>query len=101
MLTKRKTRKAERRLADDLGGSAVAASGAMLGNPGDVRAGRFLIDLKQTEKGSYSLKAATLKKIHSEAMLSGREPALLIQFMADATEWAVIPRRVFEDALKT
>ena len=57
------------------------ASGAWVGAKGDLRSDDFALESKATERGSYSLKLETLRKIAREAEQSGRRPALAVQFV--------------------
>lgn len=67
--------KQEQRMAEDLGGRVMPASGAMANAKSDVRAfGVVRAEAKYTAKESYSLKLADLDKIINEA---GLESAVL------------------------
>lgn len=69
----------EKRIAKDVGGRRTAASGALPGLKGDVKADDWLIEAKQTQSVRYSLTLAVWRKIEREAILSGRKPALVIE----------------------
>lgn len=71
--------KQERRLAKSSGGTTTAGSGAFWTRKGDVRSASLLIEGKQTDKASYSIKKTIWDKIRREALLDGRMPALAIQ----------------------
>lgn len=70
------SRKHEKRLEKKFGGQRTAASGAFWSRKGDVRTDDLLIEHKWTGKKSFSLKAETLEKIFTEAILDGRIPVL-------------------------
>ena len=55
MLKKKKSKKQEERIAKQIGGKTVIASGALWGAKGDSRFDNFLIENKFTDKDSYSL----------------------------------------------
>jgi hypothetical protein len=72
----RESQKHEARLAKKFGGQRVAASGAFWSRKGDVRFPDMLIEHKWTGKASFTLKAAVLEKIVTEAILDSRMPVL-------------------------
>ena len=92
---------AEKRAAKRLKGRQTPASGAMDGAKGDIVKRTFLIESKATKNESMSVKLAWLDKIAKEALDTGRDPALLIQFVDAAgnpwrgSGWVLIPERVF------
>jgi hypothetical protein len=71
--------KQERRLAVSSGGTTTAGSGAFWTRKGDVRSAFLLVEGKQTDKMSFSIKKAIWDKIRREALLDGRMPVLAIQ----------------------
>lgn len=71
--------KQERRLANKSGGTTTAASGAFWTRKGDVRSASLLVEGKQTDKQSYSIKKEIWDKIRREALLDGRMPVLAVQ----------------------
>jgi hypothetical protein len=71
--------KQEKRLAKQVSGTRPAASGAFWTRKGDVRTEDLLIEAKQTDKASYSIKKQIWDKIRREALLDGRTPVLAIQ----------------------
>lgn len=81
-LKKQRSREQEKRVAADIGGYVRAGSGSVFAAKGDVvaRDQRLLIECKQTEKASYSLKLAVLKKIQKEARMDGKDPLLVVEF---------------------
>lgn len=64
----------EKRLEKVIGGSRTAASGAFWSRKGDVRSEKYLVEHKYTAAKSFSIKAAELNKIQTEAFLVGRIP---------------------------
>ncbi len=92
---KKKSRKQEQEIAEDIGGTAQKGSGNQPGYKGDVRKrGKYRIEAKLTEAKSYTIKREILDKIRSEC--AGLEkPAVVIDFVDrnQTTEdrWVVIP----------
>lgn len=68
----------ERRLADLLDGTRPAASGAFWTRKGDVRAEKYLLEHKYTEKKSISVTRTVLDKIRAEAIMDRRVPLLAL-----------------------
>jgi hypothetical protein len=77
---KKKCNANEKRLAKKHGGRRQPNSGALPSHRGDIKRADYLIDLKQTEKMSISVKLEDLVKIMREANGEGLSPALLIHF---------------------
>ena len=69
----------ERGIAQDVGGRRVAGSGNQPGNKGDVRAGDWLIEAKQTVKPSYSLKLGEWRKIEAAAIRASKSPVMIVE----------------------
>ena len=77
--TKFKSNKQEQRVAKELGGKTVIASGSLWGSKGDVRHDQFLVECKTTEKSFYALTYEVWKKIQTEALRDGlRLPVMCI-----------------------
>ena len=74
-----KSRKQEKRLALDIGGKTVSGSGSKWTAKGDAKSVKFLVEAKETEKESYSLKKQIFEKIYMEALKEGREPVMQIR----------------------
>lgn len=70
----KQSQKHEKRLAKKVGGSKTAASGAFWSRKGDVRSHDLLIEHKWTGKKSFSIKAAEVEKIVTEAIIDSRMP---------------------------
>jgi hypothetical protein len=70
----KQSQKHEKRLAKKVGGLKTAASGAFWSRKGDVRSHDLLIEHKWTGKKSFSIKAAEVEKIVTEAIIDSRMP---------------------------
>lgn len=94
--TKRRSRRQENDVADDLGGQRQKASGALPGAKGDVRLkGKARVECKMTTAKSYRLQLEDLSKIRGEAAYP-EIPAFVISFLEPHTNrerdrWAVVP----------
>lgn len=62
-----------------VGGKRVKGSGNRWYNPGDVRSPKYLIEAKQTEKGSYSLSKKKMDKLYEEALFTFKIPLFSIR----------------------
>lgn len=60
-------------------GKRVKGSGNRWYNPGDIRSDTYLIEAKQTDKGSYSLSKKKLDKIYEEALFAYKIPLFSIR----------------------
>lgn len=96
----------EGRLAEELGGRRVPASGSLPGRPGDVELRHFLIDRKGTKNATMiSIVLSDLVKITREASGLGLCPAMLYAFEGvedvggSEKEWVLIPKSVFAKVL--
>lgn len=91
----------EKKMAADLGGVRVPNSGAIDGLKGDVQAGDFLIDSKETGSRSLVVSGKMLSKISREARESGKQPALVLTMgqvpLGVSKQWALVPYKVFKD----
>ena len=72
----KQSKKHEDRLAKELGGQRVVASGAFWSRKGDVRMPDVLREHNWTGKKSFTLKSEVLEKIVKEAILESRMPIL-------------------------
>lgn len=99
---KKKSQRQEKRLAKQLSGNVVPASGALPGFKGDVSTGSFLIEAKRTDKQSISIQREWLTKISLEASQAGKNPAVAVQIgkpqgcLAGDCEWIMVPVEVFK-----
>lgn len=73
------SRKQEQRVAQDIGGRAVPASGAFWSRKGDARSDECLVEAKRTDKASISIKKQVWEKIRREALLDARYPVMALQ----------------------
>lgn len=89
-MSSRASKKAEIRLAKDMHGRPVPASGAIAGLPGDVITERFLVEHKGTGARQYPLKADLLRKIQLEALSRGRDPLFVVEF-SPSERFVVMP----------
>lgn len=69
----------ERRVAKEIGGLPVPASGAFWHRKGDARSAVYLVEAKRTDKGSFSIKGLVWDKIRREALIDGRVPVLQVE----------------------
>lgn len=99
------------RALEALGFERTKGSGAWVGRKGDGRSESVLVEVKSTEKGSFSVELSTLRKAAREARQAGRTPALAVLFV-DPTgrarqggEWVMIPaldwQEMMEDRCET
>lgn len=84
--------------AKSFGGRRQKGSGNQWKNPGDVKDGDFLTEVKQTDKQSYSLNYWTWRKIEDEALFSFRLPRMSIQIRD--RELIVLSKEDFEKLFK-
>lgn len=102
----RSGRSSEKKVAKRLGGRAIAGSGAMEGNKGDVDLPRYRLEAKSTIKKSISLKQEWLDKISKEAATEGKVPALSITFTTGDGEpiksgsWVMVPEHHFKNHME-
>jgi len=87
----------EETVARRVKGRRTPGSGSVVGAEGDVRSDTLLIEVKTTEKLSFSVKYRQLAKIAHEAELKGLTPVFSVVF-ADGDgsprrrgEWALVP----------
>jgi hypothetical protein len=94
---KAKSQDQERLVARVLPGSVIPGSGS-LGISGDVRTDELLISCKQTEKRSFLVELAEVKKATREADEQELTPALALHFRSapEGVEehWLLVPMRV-------
>lgn len=75
------SRKQERDHAKATGGKQQPGSGSSYRAPGDVRGRDTLDELKYTQRGSYSIKLAEWRDVRRKALLLGREPRMIVEFL--------------------
>lgn len=107
-IRKEQSKRQEKKLARDLGGTTTIGSGnkGMKGDAygGDPDAGqRVMVEAKSTKNKSMSLKLAWLDKLVREAMAAGMEPAVHLRFEAAQfqgfTDWMAIPHSRYLELL--
>lgn len=79
-LLRQRWRKAEEQIAKLEGGRTTPATGAMWFAKGDVKSKERLVQVKSTQKKSYSLKLTDLDQIERQAAAADLEPSLVIEF---------------------
>lgn len=93
---KKKSQKQESKVAKELSGKTVVASGALWGSKGDVKTEYFLVECKTTAKDSYRLTHAVWKKILHEAVKDGmRFPLMCIDLYDGKERYAVFQANLF------
>lgn len=91
MEVKKKSQLQEKRVAKEVSGKTVIASGALWGSKGDVRNDSFLIECKITGKKYYTLSFTTWEKIYKEAIRdSGRIPVMCIDLEDGKSKLAIL-----------
>lgn len=95
MATVKDSQRQERTLAKQLQGSVNAGSGNGWVRKGDVRSDTELWECKVTSAKSYSLKQADLEKLNNQALLDGRMPVFLIEFMKTGDSFVVLSKDDF------
>lgn len=95
--TKYLSNKQEKRVAKDIGGKTVIASGSLWGMKADARTDKILLECKTTRKDFYRLTTNIWEKINSEAINDGlRLPAMCIEVAGIMK--AVVNRNHFSDS---
>lgn len=90
MATIKDSQKQERKHAIKYGGQVNPGSGNQWLRKGDVRTDDTLWELKITDKQSYSLKDADLKKHANHALLDGLIPIFLVEFKTSGNRWVIL-----------
>ena len=67
-------------MAKELGGKVQVGSGNQWHSKGDVKTRGWLIEAKRTDSKSYTLRLLDLAKIRLEAIETGKEPVMCIEF---------------------
>lgn len=75
--------KYEKQLAKELGLKAVLGSGAGWIDKEDMESETLLVQLKSTDKMSYSLKLKDIKELEYHAATAHKTPVFLIQFLQE------------------
>ncbi len=96
------SRKQESNAAARLGGRVTPGSGSGWATKNDVRTDDLSLELKYTDKKSYSLKRADLDKAEQQALIDGgRDFAFMVGFSQPTSnrverEYVIISREHFE-----
>jgi hypothetical protein len=92
MATIKDSQRQERALAREVQGSVNAGSGNGWVRKGDVRAEQELWELKITSAKSFSLKYEDLRKVYEQALVDGRIPIFLVEFMKQGESFVVLTK---------
>lgn len=89
--------KQEKRVAKEISGKQVVASGSKWGSKGDVRTTDFLVECKTTKKNFYTLNIKTWEKIEREATKDGlRIPIMCIDLEGGKVRLALFNSGTFD-----
>lgn len=101
----KRSKRHETRLAKELGGKRLPASGAKpygardLNTSGaDIKTERFMVQHKGTERDSIGVKREWLHELTVEAKRRYKQPMLIVTFEKETrfpSEWVAIPKDVF------
>src|SRR5215216_5902963 len=80
----------ERKVAREVGGRTVAGSGSSWRAPGDVKSDTHLIEHKFTDSLRYILRLADWEQCVSDALRSGKEPAMIVEFASNGKRLLVL-----------
>lgn len=94
----KKWQKKEKKDSKDFDGQVQKGSGNYWARPGDIVTDDFLIESKQTEKGSYSVSLKVWDKIYEEALFKFRLP--MLSLIIQETELVVLDKNDFLNLLK-
>ena len=95
--------KTERRILKKIGAKKQPMSGAISGFPNDGVKGRYLLEIKSTERKSLGIKSIWLWELDENAVSRNKIPALIMVFNHGETlqtQWVAIPMRDFERLTK-
>lgn len=88
MATKKDSLNQERRVARDIGGRTVAASGAGWAVKNDVRNGAWSVECKTTSAKQFTISHKALTLAETNALLDNREMAFVVEMAG--RQWALI-----------
>jgi len=92
MATVKDSQRQERALALEVSGSVNAGSGNGWVRKGDVRSDRELWECKITSAKSFSLKYEDLRKVFEQAIVDGRIPIFMVEFMKQGESFVVLTK---------
>jgi len=95
LATVKDSQRQERSLAKQLQGTVNAGSGNGWVRKGDVRSEQELWECKITSAKSYSLKQSDLETLNNQALMDGRIPIFLIEFMKTGDSFVVLSKDDF------
>lgn len=96
--TKYESNKQEKRVAKEVKGRTVVASGAIDIFKGDVRSDSLLVECKTTLKDYYVLSYHTWEKIRQEAIRDGmRDPVMCVDLKNGEQRLAIVEASTFTD----
>lgn len=95
----KKWQKKEKKDAKDFEGRRVKGSGNWWSQPGDVKTKFFVIQSKQTDKKSYSIKLADWLKLCEEASFEGKLPVFSVDIQGQ--ELVILGKDEFLNILKS
>jgi hypothetical protein len=76
----RRSQAKEARVASEVGGRQMPGSGSSWRAPGDVKSDEDLLEHKFTDKRRFILTLEDWEQARSDALKSGREPGMIIEF---------------------
>lgn len=92
MATVKDSQRQERALAREVSGSVNAGSGNGWVRKGDVRSDKELWECKITSAKSFSLKYDDLRKVFEQAIMDGRIPIFMVEFMKQGESFVVLTK---------
>jgi hypothetical protein len=92
MATIKDSQRQERTLAKEVAGSVNAGSGNGWVRKGDVRSDKELWECKVTSAKSFSLKHADLRTVFEQALMDGRIPVFLVEFIKQGESFVVLTK---------
>ncbi len=92
MATVKDSQRQERALAREVLGSVNAGSGNGWVRKGDVRSAQELWECKITSAKSFSLKYDDLRKVFEQAIVDGRIPIFMVEFMKQGESFVVLTK---------
>lgn len=95
MASLKDSQRQERTLAREVLGSVNAGSGNGWVRKGDVRSDTELWECKITSAKSYSLKQAELEKLNNQALMDGRIPIFLVEFLKQGEAYVILSKEDF------
>lgn len=101
LATYKDSQRQERSLAKQLGGSVNAGSGNGWVRKGDVRSEHELWECKITSAKSYPMKIEELEKLENQAIVDGRIPVFLVEFLKSGGEYVILSKNDYLEMRET